>query len=70
MSRYAYNPGKAPHITGTQTFAPEAYSVVSEEFATIIKSGDIPISLEGDDDFEEIWVRNFPNKTPDQLLPR
>ncbi len=69
MNRYAYNPGKAPHLFSNKDFPAESYTTITEQEIPLLKAAHIPVILEGEDGFVDVWARNYPEKTPNQLLP-
>ena len=66
---YAYNPGRAPHLFSNKEFPAEGYTVVPNSQVALLKAARIPVVLEGEDGFIDVWARNYPEKTPNQLLP-
>lgn len=68
-NRYAYSKCRAPIRYGQRTFSPEMYTVVDESLVQPLKEAKFAMEFEGDPDWKDIWVRNYPEKTPQQLLP-
>jgi len=69
MNKYVYNPGKAPHLFSTKEFPAEGYTTIALDDIPLLKAARIPVILEGEEGFVDVWARNYPEKTPNQLLP-
>lgn len=53
---YLYNPGLCQQHYGNHRFAPHAYTVVPLGLAEAIRKAGLPLLIEGDQDFPEIWA--------------
>jgi len=69
MGKHVYNGGKAPAIYGTKVNIPaESYDGFSDEIVGRLKTTSLPLIYEDDSEFRPLWIQNFPERTPNQIL--
>ena len=68
MGKHVYNKSKAPAIYGAKINIPaESYDAFSNETVDCLRGTSLPLIYEDDEDFKPLWIRNFPEKTPNQI---
>jgi hypothetical protein len=69
MGKHVFNRGKAPAIYGMKVnIPPESYDGFGDEMIDQLKTTSLPLIYEGDEGFCPLWIRNCPEKTPNQIL--
>lgn len=68
MDKYVFNSTKAPQIYAGRTLPPENYSTLTNEESVKFKQGGVDVHIEGNEGFVDLWERNIPEKTPNQIV--
>ena len=59
--KYIHNSGNAPIYIGNKIVVqPHSYGVISNEDIELLKNSNLPVEIEGDPNFQPLWVRNNP----------
>lgn len=59
---YVYNPGKCQQHYGSHRFDPGLFTTVSAHEAKRIRAAQLPLLIEGDADFPQVWAVSIPQR--------
>lgn len=59
---YVYNPGNCQQHYGNRCFAPAMFTTVPVQEAEAMRSAQLPLLIEGDADFPQVWAVSIPQR--------